>query len=295
MSVAQREERTEETDSVCYSRFALERYLAGEFADVEHRQVEAHLAACSRCRDIVDAIRREQTEFQAQVPFERFYADLEARLVHAGRTSADMSSSSGSARWTARARAWVDRVVRGFSVPQWAGAVVAVAALVVLAPYFLDQGGDLDGVRVKAPSVGPGPLEVVLLRDGRISEAVSGDVFHPGDRLQFRVTPGSWRYLHLVSLDDQGRLTPFYPADGAPSLLLRGDAEQLLPDAIELDDFVGEERIFAIFSAEPLPFEEIERAAGALVAREGLPLDLERLLELPVDGTAQTSFLMIKE
>ncbi len=289
--------------SGCFSRFLLERYLAAELGDPDASRVASHLEACARCQGLLETLEKEKAAFQDRVPFDRFYSDLEARLRRDATADRDarqatLEMSGGRVgSWLERVRAWIADFSQWLAGPRWAVVAVVAVALVVVLPRTggLIPGDHDDGSRIKATAVHPGPLEVVLLRDGRIVQAVSGDLFHQGDRLQFRIAPGTWRFLHLVSLDDQGRLTPFYPDDGSASLELRLDAEQLLPGAIELDDFVGQERIFAVFSQEPLDYSVVEEAARRLGAGMSLPLDLARIEELPIDGTAQVSFLMIKE
>ena len=107
--------------------------------------------------------------------------------------------------------------------------------------------------------------------------------------------PPSHTALQLVSVDATGRLSPFYPADGAESMLLARDARLLLPDSIQLDDYVGLERVYAVYSAEPLDRAGMEAAVARLVRRFGLPLPLDRLDTLPIEQTAQASFLLVKE
>ncbi len=288
--------------SECFSSFQLERYVTGELDATQARRVEAHLAACAACRKQVEDLEKARAEFLSRMPFDTFYRDLEQRLArealeaHDGRQRGAASGIEALNRWWHRTWGRLVDVVRGLSGPQWALAAVAVVALIVVAPSISRlANSDHSDVRTKASEQAPGPLDVILLRDGRISQPRSGDVFHAGDRLQFRVTPGGWRYLHLVSLDDQGRLTPFFPDDGSPSMKLLPDAEQLLPDAVMLDDFVGQERIFAVFTRTPLDYAALEEAVRTLVENATLPLDLEHITALPIDGTAQVSFLMIKE
>ena len=287
----------------CPSRFLLERYWLGELEDAQARRIQAHLDTCAHCRKRVAAFEEERAGFLRTMPFDAFYRDLEARWHRADaqarsgeRTGASRSGAAPIlSRWHRFLVGVVERL-RALSGPRWVLAAAATALVLVVVPQLGRLPGLLDsGPRVKAPAIGPGPLEVILLRGGRISPAESGDVFHAGDRLQFRVTPGTWHYLHLVSLDDQGKLTPFFPDDGSPSLALRPDPGQLLPGAVVLDDFVGLERIFAVFSPEPLDYGEVEEAARRLVDRSSVPLDLAHITQLPIEGTAQVSFLMVKE
>jgi hypothetical protein len=185
--------------------------------------------------------------------------------------------------------------LRQLSSPAWAGAAVAMALLAVVVLPRIGEVGPYVGERGQV--IEPGPLDVYVLRQGaeRAELATSGGVFHAGDRLQFLVRPGSRRYLQLFSLDAAGHLSPFYPEGNAASIHLGGGAEQLLSGSIRLDDYVGLERIFALYSDEPIDPEEIEAAVAALMRRERVPLALERITRLPVPGTSQVTFLTVKE
>lgn len=140
----------------------------------------------------------------------------------------------------------------------------------------------------------PGPLEVFVLREGQVRAAQNGDTFWAGDKLQVTVRPGGYPFVHVFSLDAQGRLTSFYAEPDGSSLALRRDAEQLLEHAIVLDDYKGLERIFALYSDEPLPFSAVETGARAWLQHQSLPLTLDRITELPIPATTQVSFLLVK-
>jgi len=302
--------------AACVSRFRLEQYLAGELIATEGSALTRHLEGCGRCRDLEARLRQEKRSFQSRVPFDVFMAGLSARLEpHETPLEAPLEAPLETPLETpgavpAEPPAQVPRgthpdrsgplvalwrlLSRTFSTPAWVGLAVTAAALWVLLPHESNQ--------LEPPYVGirsgaglPGPLEVYRYRNGVATPAVSGETFRAGDRLEFIVRPGAHRYMHLVSVDGEGRLTPFYPGDGASSLALGGSSELLLPGSIALDGYIGLERIFAVFTAQPLPWSEIEAAAARLSRPSGRPLPLERIDALPLEGADQVTFLLVKE
>lgn len=179
----------------------------------------------------------------------------------------------------------------------------ALAALLLLsvvsmrlAPLLFTQGHQRDltseYVGEKSAQRAPGPMEVFMLRNGKTTAAASGDSFFAGDRLQFLVRPGSYPWLFLVSVDASGRLSAYVPDSETESMRLSADGEQMLPHAIELDQYRGKERIFAVFSEVPVTFEQLQASVKSLPPTR--PLALESLERLPVAGTAQASFLVVK-
>ena len=77
------------------------------------------------------------------------------------------------------------------------------------------------------------------------------EVARAGDRLQVRVAPGAFTFVHVVSLDGNGHVTRHFPAGAS-----RGEVEPLqvfaLPTSIELDSAPDFERFFLIGSPVPI-------------------------------------------
>ncbi|MDP2312494.1 MAG: DUF4384 domain-containing protein [Pseudomonadota bacterium] len=113
-------------------------------------------------------------------------------------------------------------------------------------------------------------VTVCLARDG---VTVPGDhVFHNGDELGLSVLVPAAGYLHIVGVGDDGSNALLYPWAGEDNRVARGATIQVPPASsdfpIYLDDPVGPEPVYVIYSATPLPSAAevlafaTERAAG---------------------------------
>lgn len=282
----------------CISGLVLEQLFCGELdllrpADVSG--LRAHLSACASCQERYAALEQARSVFESHFSMPALEADLGRRLALAEQQHPQDLKGLESTSFIQRVRAWWQQLWPGFSsTPVWGGALaVAVLGLILLPRAFQSPEGYLGE---KSALRAPGALEVYVLRSGDVRPAQEGESFQAGDRLQFLVRPGSYRFLHLVSLDSTGHLSAFFPEEGQESMPLGADGEQLLPEAIELDGFQGTERIFALFTEAPIPWRRVREASELAVHSAGGParLDLLRLKELPLADAAQVSFLMVK-
>ncbi len=305
----------------CASRYQIERYLADELSEDESTAFRGHLAQCRRCRDLLAAFKADNAAFLDDHPFDVFYERLEHRMAETAIASEKATRDEGNSQPLTREAptapslerpagrpkkgpAWWETIRRRLMPPYSPiplGIAVAALAFFIVRPRLQNELGRNEGVllpegvRLRSGDIQPGSLEVYVLRGGRAGPAESGTVFREGDRLQFVVHPGSYRYLHLFSLDAEGRLTWFYPEDGGMSLPLGQGNEIFLPGSIELDDYVGLERIEAVFSREAISGQAIERAVDALKAAHDRPLPLDRIPPLEVESSVSRTFLMVKE
>lgn len=314
----------------CPSELRLSRFLSRELDSAGLEQLHQHLNGCAECAQRVWTLQQAQASFKARFKTDSLVQDLQRRLAHADREailselnaqptpeSEPLESDAGlqdvsprpktvppgvlESLWqvlVSTVKSGLEGLVALLRGPQLSRGL-ALGVLLLISLVGIRQGlrvldatgeppyrGEKSGIRA------PGPLEVYVLRRGDVLPARSGDAFYAGDRLQFMVRPGSYRHLFLVSLDADGQLHPFVPDDDGSSLTLNGDGEQLLPHAIQLDDYRGLERIFAVYSDQPFTFERLEQAVSHLPSQR--PLPLATLEQLPLAGMAQVSFLMVK-
>ena len=75
--------------------------------------------------------------------------------------------------------------------------------------------------------------------------------------LRFQVRPGAPCYLWLVSTDAKGTVSRLYPPHGEATLISKATT---LPGGATLDGLAGPERLFAVCTTAPLPFEVVEQA-----------------------------------
>lgn len=241
------------SDSRHLSPTALARLALGELSDQELRAAETHAAACARCRAELDEVALARARFAAAV-FPRTHAEVVRRGAR---------------------RAW-RRLLPPLGL---ATALGAAAAVLVVAR--LD-----DPPRLQAK--GAGALSVFALRGERVFAVEDGARLHPGDRVRFAVRGGGAAFVLVASVDGRGQVSVYQP-----STALGPDAAdaEALPDSIRLDDALGPERIFALFSARPVPEADVTRALAALGAAGPDAIRRTRSLPLPL---AQASLLVEK-
>jgi hypothetical protein len=120
-------------------------------------------------------------------------------------------------------------------------------------------------------------------------------IVHPGEEIRFILTgvPEGHSYVLVASVDSAAVATVYFPYRASRSAPLPGPGRWEVPGSIVLDETLGPERVFAIFSERPLSASEVEPAllrlgrAGKNAIRDAKTLD--------IPGTVQRSFLMFKQ
>jgi hypothetical protein len=237
--------------------------LGGLPADAVAR-IDEHVQRCAACRAERGSLREARSRFDAHV-FPRTLPAVTQRAQ----------------RW-GRLRLW--RAL-GLGMPALAAAAIALVVWTGPRPgpsstpfgeVGAESGGD-DGVRAKG-----GATLTVVARQGMDTFAL-GPAHHtlaPGAELRFVVTATDRPFVMIASIDGAGRATVYYPFDGAESARLGGAGRVELPGSITLDAAAGPERVFALFSREPLAAAQVTQALarlgqqGAAAVRERAALDV---------------------
>jgi hypothetical protein len=140
-------------------------------------------------------------------------------------------------------------------------------------------------------------LSIVAQHDGRPVPLEDGATLTPETRIRFLYDSSDFDYLMLVNVTDAGEVSVLYPMTEGPSIPVVRGVGIPLQGAVLLDDHLGPERFFALFSAAPLAYDQVETAiaqtrkgAGAVDGAAWLR-DLRRL---PLD-CAQATLLIEKE
>lgn len=257
----------------------LRRLFAGELADAERADAEAHVAACVECGRRLEGVRAEQRSFEEQISFDRFAAGVE----RAARVP--LAAPPAQARWWTRPTStW--SFVSVFSL----GAVASAAALIVTArPLFQEarvrtaanvarganrlKGGEAAGLTIRVAPPDDGRQ--------RIAAVDTPEPLGTGERLRIGVRAGARRYLFAITVDDAGVVTPLYPETGISVALPPGEDLQYLPESVELTGR-GLERLVVVLTDEPTELDILRRAAVAAFAKaKG---DLTRLPDLAIAG-----------
>jgi len=128
-------------------------YLYGEIDVSARAQFEAHLVACTACRDELDALRDVRGQLTAWVPPERRTANLEPRTLHFEPRTSNTSAEPRAARWGA--------------IPAWAQVAAAMLFLGVAAGIAnLEVRYDNTGLTVRtgwSKAASRGPASTVAL------------------------------------------------------------------------------------------------------------------------------------
>ncbi len=220
---------------------------------------DAHVFACPRCADRVAEMRRLGEEFEREV----FPATIEAVVAR--------SAAPGAGRralWLA---------------PLAAAAAAAVVVLLVRPPrpgsdYLGAKGSPLTLVAYR-----PAPGGARALGDGEVVPAAAG--------IRFAVRPARPCALFIVSADASGHVSRIYPPSGEQGAAVEaGGGPVVVPGGAVLDGHPGPERFFAVCGCgdEPVRYQDVERAAGAVGAGEARVRAARTLPHLPADALQAT-------
>lgn len=221
----------------------LRRFLAEEPLEVPLLE---HVKACAACGGKLDALRAEQSAFEAELPFERFAAGVE-KSVRVMRAQRKHSDGSGSANLRA--------------------ALALAATLVLLVGAQLLFGRPVEN-RLK----GDASVEFVVAGASGQRNAAPLEPLAAGERVRIGVS--GHRYALAVSIDEQGEVTTVY------SEAVEGTARVWLPDSIEFTGR-GREHLVVVLSDEPIAPESI---GNQLRARFEQSRSVEQLGTLEVAG-----------
>jgi hypothetical protein len=225
------------------SRFALDLVLAGAAGEAER----AHVEGCARCSGLVEELRRDDGGFLGRFPsFE---------TLPAGRARAAVPEP----------RSWIAGWKLGL-----AGALAAAAVVVALRVVPRDHVPP--GTRLKGGSI----VELAVSRGGRSFAHDEGVPLRPGDVLAFRYSTQQ-PYLLLLSVERSGKVSIYFTdTSRQQSLHIQPGRDVQLKLGVELDEYVGPERVIALLSARPLAVEAV-REAVALRFRSLAGSDRDRL------------------
>lgn len=234
----------------------LRRLDAGELPDPERTGVQAHVDACDRCQSVLRDFAGDLAAARIALPFVALEARLERRPRLAGRL------------WS--------KLAMAIALPV---AALAGVMLMVRAPE--------SDVRVKGAALEYAVKTADGARDGK-----DGEALHPGDVIRLRYDASNRPWVLIVGVDADGAVFP-YLSDGdrsAPAAAVKAFA----PGAVALDDDPRPERIFALFSSEPIGVDELKPAARDALKAVGGRVEALRTLPLGLANVEQATLLLNK-
>ena len=173
---------------------------------------------------------------------------------------------------------------------RWQWLLLAAPVLAAAAVIFLVLR-DPTPVPPELGIKGDASWQVFAHRAGKTFEVHDGAMLAAGDEIRFVVVPDRARFVLIVSVDGAGTASIYYPYNGATSAPIEGPRVELA-GSIALDAAAGPERIFALFSDEPIAATAARDALRAIAI--GGPDAIRRTRQLPLPVRAQTTLLFEK-
>ncbi len=218
---------------------SLDLMLMQALSSTDLKAAEAHLATCTECKQQWAELSEDSQKF-SQYVFPRTVAKVEARLAP---------------------QSFFDRFKLAFVLPALGLATAAVIGVVLLKTPPVVEDENYIGLKGAKPS-----LEVFALRaDSQLFKVKEGAALKAGDKIRFIVGPGTAQYLLIGSQDAKGEFSVFHPfgAEQSQKLDPAGPRRVEVPGSVELDDTVGQERLIAVFSNEPVKADAVKAAVQA--------------------------------
>lgn len=244
-------------------RMDLDLLAVGDLAGESKTLVDEHLEACAPCRERLWRIRQDLAMARRAIP--------DRAPVEAFRERQE--------RERGRRGPWM------VAVAGWAVAACAVAAW---APWSSEPVDEEDVVSSVVRTRGSFAVTVLRGRGDSVDRLGAVAVCRAGDRLQFEPDLPQRGYLQIVNVQDDGAAQTYLPPTPADR------AGEGLDFSVELDDYAGRERIFFVYSDEPIDPEVLSRGASdSLTLR---PIEEIDRVPLPRGVEAeQRSLLIYKE
>lgn len=144
---------------------------------------------------------------------------------------------------------------------------------------------DVHDVRIK----GRVTFQVFARRGDHVLAVRDGTQLAAGDQIRFVAGARGLGFLLIASVDGAGTTTVYYPYGGARSGPV-GSTPGELSGSVVLDAAPGPERVFALFSTEPLEAADVTRQLAAIGARGGAAIRATRTLDVPSKEQASIVF-----
>ena len=177
-----------------------------------------------------------------------------------------------------------------FALPALAAAAMAFLLIVVAAPrnHSTTRDGRADDeLRVK----GGATWHVFANHRGHTFAVRDGAVLAAGDQIEFVVYPHGARYVIIGSVDGAGTASIYYPYAGNQSAPIDGEGVELA-GSIVLDAAPGPERLYALFSDDPISADVVRAQLRAVGARGVAAIRGARALS--IRATAQATLVFEK-
>lgn len=240
------------------SSFVIDALAVGHLAGAERAAAQLHIDGCERCR-----------------------ADLEnTRAACATFTRDVLPRTIGTLHLPAP---WWRRFGPALLVP-----MLAAAAML----FWFARRPDAVEPREAEPDIqikGAVTFQMFARRDDQVFAVRDGTRLAAGDQIRFVVGARRLGFVLVASVDGAGATTVYYPYGGARSGPV-GATPGELPGSVVLDAAPGPERVFALFSSEPLEAAQVTRVLAAIGARGRTAIRATTTLDVPAQDQASLVF-----
>ena len=259
-------------------RHELERLLAGELSEERAAEVQKCVDDNPALQAKLQDLRAEHDAFSTQIPFGRFEARLQDELQPA------TSSTS-----------FFDKLRNFFLSPGGMGSFAAVGAAALLFTLM-----PVDGAGPNRTKGGDSRISFFVKSDQGARLGTDGEQLREGQQVQFALRDDiRAKSVVVVGIDGRGSVSTFVAqtlettSKGAAATPATPNKQRLLPESIILDDAVGAERFFVVYSNLDAAAAEraVTNAAKRLVTDKA---DLKAITRLDVDAVSQSSVHIVK-
>ncbi len=226
-----------------YSRIDLETYAADGFDQDKRQTMREHIESCSTCTSYLTKLDTDRRSFLEKYPHG---SDIPQ---YSQRTSTQIRPIFAMA----------------------ASLLLLVGGLGLLQVY---RQPHQDGFRSK----GAVSIDVLVMSRGGELQARPDHIYHPGERIQLTYSCAQDSRLILVSIDERGEITSYYPSEGDSSISIQPGQDIPLPHSIELDDYIGQEMLIAVFSEDPVALADVTERIRQSFARAGSLLTMDPVI-----------------
>jgi len=217
------------------ARFQLERLAADNPQARVAPALRVHVGSCDQCRTRLRALVAARTQFLNAHPAAPFACQVIARAEHLGP----------------------ERKLPWWLAARFVHGVVGALALTLAALGWLGH----DAAASWSRASGVASFQVLARRGVEERRVRDGDTLAPGDRLAFEYSLERPRYFMLLGIDATGTIVRYLPESG--EACLKATSGRRLSEQIAVGSQRGDERLYALFSSEPLS----EVAARHAIAR----------------------------
>lgn len=202
------------------------------------QQALLHMETCESCCERYQARVLDAEVLQQQAGFQA--------LLQQGVQRFDAPVPSQPSFWNA----WLS-----LTRLSWVSAMAVVLVVVILSPW--DWGPSQIG-----KSLHPTIRMLHFRKGSQYSQwTQDGERLRPGALIQFTYLIPTSLHMMVVSLNQQGQVSVFFPLGKTESTLRQAGSGTLPPNqSLELDDSIGQERIFVIASSRPFSLSDVQQA-----------------------------------